>query len=77
VRRLLGIKPIGVLVIGAALMPGVTACGRGDEDGTADVVAGRPAGFNATPEYLAAAVEDLEVVPHRFEMAMRIGVETG
>lgn len=62
-RRLLGIKPIGMLVIGAALMLGVAACGRGDEDGTADVVAGRPAGFKATPEYLAAAVEDLEVVP--------------
>jgi hypothetical protein len=75
VRRLLGAKPIGVLVIGAALLLGVAACGQGDENGTADVEVGRPAGFKATPEYLAAAVEDLEGVPHRFEMTIRVGVE--
>lgn len=74
-RRLLGAKPIGVLVIGAAQLLGVAACGQGDEDGTADVEAGRPAGFKATPEYLAAAVEDLEVVPHRFDMTIRVSVE--
>jgi hypothetical protein len=74
VRRLLGAKPIGVLVIGAALLLGVVACGQGDEDGIADVEAGRPAGFEATPEYLAA-VEDLEVVSHRFDMTIRVGVE--
>lgn len=45
------------------------------EDGTADVEAGRPAGFKATPEYLAAAVEDLELVPHRFDMTIRVSVE--
>jgi hypothetical protein len=76
VRRLLGAKPIGVLFIGAALLLGVAACGQGDENGTADVEAGRPAGFKATPEYLAAAVEDLEGVPRRFEMTIRAGAET-
>jgi hypothetical protein len=74
-RRLLGAKQIGGLAIGAALLLGVVACGQGDENGTADVEAGRPAGFKATPEYLAAAVEDLEGVPHRFEMTIRAGVE--
>jgi hypothetical protein len=55
VRRLVGAKPIGVRVIGAALLLGVAACGQGDADGTADVEAGQPAGFKATPEYAHAS----------------------
>jgi hypothetical protein len=72
VGKLPGAKKIGVLLSAPALVLGVAACG---DDATADVEAGQPAGFEATPEYLAAAVEDLEVVPHRFEMTMQVGVE--
>lgn len=74
-KRLLGAETIGVPLIAAVLVLGVAACGEGGEDATADVEAGRPAGFKATPEYLAAAIEDLEAVPHRFEMTIQMGVE--
>ena len=70
--KLPGAKKIGVLLSAPALVLGGAAC---SDDATADVEAGQPAGFKATPEYLAAAVEDLEVGPHRFEMTMQLGVE--
>jgi hypothetical protein len=34
-------------------------------------------GFAATPEYLAAAIGDLDEVPHRVETSASIGVEAG
>lgn len=67
-----GAKTVGALPSAPALVLGVAACG---DHATADVEAGQPAGFKATPEYLATAVEDLDVVPHRFEMMMQVGVE--
>lgn len=52
------------------------ACGEVGDD-AADVEVGPPAGFAATPEYVADAIGDLDEVPHRFEMSVSIGVETG
>jgi hypothetical protein len=73
VRRPLGAKSLAALVAGA-LTVGVASCGAGRESGT-EVEAVRPAGFEATPEYLASATADLDALPHRFEMTMRMGIE--
>ena len=62
---------LGIRAVGGALVLGIAACGSG-----ADVEVARPPGFEATPEYLALAVADLDTMPHRFEMAMRVGIES-
>ena len=67
---------VGVVAVSVMTVTAV-ACGQGDGDDAADVEAGPPAGFAATAEYVADAIGDLDEVPHRFEMSVRIGVETG
>lgn len=71
-RRLWRATSLGVLATGVVAV-GASSCGAGRD--STDVVASRPAGFEATPEYLAAATADLDAVPHRFEMTMRMGIE--
>jgi hypothetical protein len=66
VRAPLGAQATGALVAAGVSVLDAAACGAGS-----DVEAARPAGFEATQEYLAAAAADLDAVPHRVEMSMR------
>ena len=65
-RQLGSIRVAWVLTLAVAV-----ACG--DNSGV-DVEARAP-GFEATPEYLASTLNDLESLPHRFEMTMQMGFE--
>jgi hypothetical protein len=67
---------VGVMAV-AVMTVTTVACGQGEGDDAADVEAGPPVGFAATPEYVEDAIGDLDEVPHRFEMSASIGVETG
>jgi hypothetical protein len=68
-------RRLGSIGVGLTLAVSLAAaCGDNSKDAV-DVGAVRPTGFEATPEYLASALNDLESVPHRFEMTMQMGFE--
>jgi hypothetical protein len=65
-------RQLGWIRVAWVLTLAVTAaCGANSEG---DVEA-RAAGFEATTDYLAIALDDLESSPHRFDMTMQMGVE--
>jgi hypothetical protein len=66
-------KRFGVVAAVSAMTMAAVACGQG----ATDVEVGLPVGFAATPEYVADALDNLDEVPHRFEMSVSLGIDTG
>ena len=71
-------RTTGATLSAAVLALAAAGCGGDDDstggaDGDGDVTAGRPAGYEATPDFIGKVVDQSTGVPYRCELTVRIG----